>query len=232
MEIHIKENIMSNLSKIHINITHGEDFDGLASQVLIRRHLREQGFSDCEFYRIKYGSMQELLEKLSKRNLAKTHYVISDVNLMDKLVPVLEVLEGKRSSNSLDFYDHHQFSRQKQGELSRLLNVNCYIGPDEKCTTILIQEHLFPRDPNAIFLAQEANHSDLKDPGQSPENRLLGRLIAMKATANFEDPDIEKIASIISKPNFFSDPWLRSLMADNERVCQVDLQTMLDSADT
>lgn len=206
--------------------------DGLSSQVLIRRFWREQGHPNCEFYRVKYGSMQELLEKLSERKFKNTHFVISDVNLMDKFLPALKILAGKNTSNSLDYYDHHQFSREKQGELPQKLNVSCHIGPDEKCTTLRIQEHLFPHDPQAIFLAQEANHSDLKDPGQSPENRLLGRLIAMKATANFNDPEIDKIASIIAQPDFYADPWLRSLMEDNERVCQADLQAMLNSAGT
>ncbi len=206
--------------------------DGLASQALIRRFWGEQKYPKCEFYRVKYGSMQDLVESFIKRNLKKAHFVISDINLMERFFSGLEVLVGKNTSNSLDYYDHHQFSRQKQVLLPQTLNVNGYFGPDEKCSTLLVQEHLFPRDPQALFLAQEANHSDLKDPGQSNENRLLGRLIAMKTTANFDDPEIDRIAATISKPNFYADPWLRSLMDENEHICEADLQAMRSSAGT
>jgi oligoribonuclease NrnB/cAMP/cGMP phosphodiesterase (DHH superfamily) len=214
----------------HINITHGEDMDGLCSQVLIRRFWREQAYTYCEFYQAKYVSMQAILEKLTKRKLENTHFVISDISLMDKFLPALQILAGKNTSNHIDYYDHHEASREKRDSIPSQLRINCYIGPDEKCSTLLIQEHLFPRDPRAQYLAQEANHSDLKDPGQSPENRLLGRLIAMKATANFDDPEIDRIASIIATPEFYADPWLRSLMDENERVCQADLDAMLKAA--
>ncbi len=217
---------------IHISITHGEDMDGLASQVLIKRFWREQGYQNCEFYRAKYTSIQGMLETLSKRKFEHTHFVISDISFMDKLLPALQILVGKNTSNALDYYDHHEGSRENQGALPRSLNVSCHFGPDEKCTTLLIQEHLFPRDSQARFLADEANHSDLKDAGQSPENRLLGRLIAMKATANFDDPQLDRIASVIATPNYYTDSWLRALMEENERVCEADLQTMLNTSGT
>ncbi len=218
--------------RAHISITHGEDLDGLASQVLIRRFWQEQKYATCEFYRLKYGSVKAFLENLAKRNLRDTHFVISDINLMERFIPGLKTLVGKNSSNTLDYYDHHEFSRQYQAQLPQTLNVNGYFGPDEKCSTLLVQEHLFPRDPLAIFLAQEANLSDLKDPGQSHDNRLLGRLIAMKTTARFDDPEVDKIAATISKPDFYADPWLHSLMEENEQICEADLQAMRSSAGT
>ncbi len=222
--------MMPSLFNTHVSITHGEDFDGLASQVLVRRFWHEQKYSNCEYYRIQYGSGEFFLANLAKRGLKHTHFVISDINLMERFISGLKALVGKDTSNILDYYDHHGFSRQIQSQLSQSLNVNCFFGPDEKCSTLMIQEHLFPGDPQARFLAEEANHSDLKDRGQSADNKLLGRLVAMKTTANFEDPVVDKIADAIAKPNFYADTWLRSLMEENERICNADLKKMRDSA--
>jgi len=199
--------------KARISVTHGEDLDGLASQVLIKRHWEAIGGQNLEFYRESYDTLGDQLENLVSRTWMQAQFCFTDLALNPKYEGVLIQLIAGNGGNSVIVYDHHAGTRQIQEDLNEHPPVRAVTGPDETCTTWLVQQELFPRNPQAMFLAEEARHSDLQDEGQRDENRQLSRLISATAAQDVHDDTLGMIAGILAQPNFYRNRWLRKQMA-------------------
>lgn len=129
------------------NITHGDDVDGLTSGALLKRLF------DVKVIPANYDNLEEALNSVG---YDVDHLFITDLNLREALIPLIE---GIRRHATITIIDHHPMEKSLEDALRRLeIEV---VHDTRDCASALVYDHF--KDKLEIDGARLASYAAVSD---------------------------------------------------------------------
>ncbi|MCK4428936.1 MAG: hypothetical protein KAU95_01065 [Candidatus Aenigmarchaeota archaeon] len=154
-------------------LAHGVDVDGISSHAIADRYFSSKGKNIIHKY-VTYQNFREALKEVAKDSPG-TEIVIADIGYnknydKEDELGVYELLENLSENNTIKWFDHHNWPKDKKEKYEKLLSV---LKVDKnKCGAELVCNYYMKEDDFAVELSQVAHIHDFGD--SSDSEKLLG----------------------------------------------------------